>query len=196
MVCNISKIAQSGACQPPRWMADNIMFECKNGSYAYGVNNKDSDIDYLAYCVPPKDLVFYTNEIPGFGTQKKRFEQYSQQVTYNGEQYDLTCYSIVKYFQLCMECNPNMIETLFYPQDCITFSTELAQRVRDSRKLFLHKGAYQRFKGYSYAQLHKATAVQNDENIKKIRDFESDKNINHNTTLLDLENEIKKRNLI
>jgi predicted nucleotidyltransferase len=193
MASKISVMIKNGVCNPPRWLSDNIMFECKNGSFAYGVNNKDSDVDYLAYCIPPKDLVFHTDEIPGFGTQKKRFNQYQEQVIFNAEQYDITCYSIVQYFQLCMECNPNMVESLFYPQDCITFSTQLSELVRDNRKLFLHKGAYHRLKGYAYSQLSGALGVKDKQEVKAIREFEEAHNIPHNTTYEQLLDEINER---
>jgi len=54
-----------------------------------------------------------------------------------------------------MECNPNMIDSLFVPINCITHSTQIGNLVRENRKLFLHRGAYFKFKGYCYSQLHK-----------------------------------------
>jgi len=54
-----------------------------------------------------------------------------------------------------MENNPNMIASLFTPRECVLHSTPLSERVREKRKLFLHKGAWVKFKGYAYAQLHK-----------------------------------------
>lgn len=48
-----------------------------------------------------------------------------------------------------------MVDTLFVPQRCVLFCTPIAQLVRDNRKLFLHKGAYHKFRGYAYSQLHK-----------------------------------------
>jgi hypothetical protein len=187
MPSKISKFIEKNVCKSaPKWMQDNIMFECKSGSFAYGVNGPDSDVDYLAYCIPPRDLVFRTDEIPGFGKEKKRFDQFQQQVDYEGQQYDLTCYSIVKYFHLCMDCNPNMVESLFYPQDCITFSTELSQLVRNNRKLFLHKGAYHRLKGYAYSQLSGALGVKDKVEVKNIRAFEHDYQLSHDITYEEL----------
>ncbi len=74
-----------------------------------------------------------------------------------GREYDFTVYGIVKYFQLCMENNPNMIDSLFTPANCVLHITRVGQMVRDNRRIFLHKGAWHTFKGYAYAQLSRMT---------------------------------------
>lgn len=48
-----------------------------------------------------------------------------------------------------------MIDSLFVPRDCIVHSSRIAEMVREKRHLFLHKGAWHRFKGYAHSQLHK-----------------------------------------
>jgi uncharacterized protein len=134
------------------------------GSVAYGVATEDSDVDFYGFCIPPKDDVFphLRGEIPGFGHQVNRFNQWQEHHIVDesarggkGQEYDFTIYSIVKYFQLCMENNPNMIDSLFTPTDCVRHITPIGQIVRDSRKIFLHKGSWQKFRGYAYSQLHK-----------------------------------------
>jgi predicted nucleotidyltransferase len=62
----------------------------------------------------------------------------------------------VKYFQLCMENNPNMIDSLFTPEFCVLHSTRISTLLREKRKMFLHKGHWPKFKGYAYQQMHKA----------------------------------------
>ena len=54
-----------------------------------------------------------------------------------------------------MENNPNMIDSLFTPINCVLYSSKIADLVRDNRQLFLHKGAWFKFKNYSFSQLHK-----------------------------------------
>src|SRR5262249_39700105 len=68
---------------------------------------------------------------------------------------DLSVYSIVKYVQLCAECNPNMIDSLFTPETCVLHCTQAGHLLRDNRKLFLHQGVCDKFKGYAYSQVHK-----------------------------------------
>lgn len=140
------------------------MYETLMGSIAYGVSSDKSDHDIYGFCIPPKEEVFphLNGEIPGFGEPKKRFEQFQQSHIDDpsaqggkGIEYDLTIYSIVKYMSLCMECNPNMIDSLFTPQECVLHITQVGTMVREARHLFLHKGAWPKFKGYAYAQLHK-----------------------------------------
>ena len=54
-----------------------------------------------------------------------------------------------------MENNPNVIDSLFTNTECVLHSTRVGNLVRDHRRLFLHKGAWAKFKGYAYSQLHK-----------------------------------------
>lgn len=104
---------------------------------------------------------------PGLGEPLARFEQFQRHHIQDttalggrGRQYDLTVYSIVKYFHLCMENNPNIIDSLFVPRNCILYSTPLGERVREHRRLFLHKGAWHKFKGYAFSQMHKMKTKQ------------------------------------
>ena len=158
-------LADKNLCHPPKWMENNIMFECRMGSMAYGCNTEESDTDLYGFCIPPKDQVFHIGEIPGFGTQKKRFEQY-QEVHVNdsnanagkGEEYDVSCYSIVRFIQLCMEGNPNMVDAIFVPRECISHTTQVGEMVRDNRKLFLSKRVKFKLLGYSFSQLNKMSS--------------------------------------
>ena len=74
--------------------------------------------------------------------------------------YDLTIFGIVKFFNLAMENNPNIIDSLFTPANCVLHSTRVGNLVRENRRLFLHKGAWPKFKGYAYSQLHKISIKQ------------------------------------
>ena len=44
---------------------------------------------------------------------------------------------------------------MFTPHHCITHISPIAQIVRDNRKIFLHKGAWHKFKGYAFSQMSK-----------------------------------------
>ena len=158
MSSRLSLAKDKSLISPPKWLPDNMQYEVITGSVAYGVSNDTSDMDIYGFAIPPKTDIFphLRGEIPGFGLQHQRFNQFQQHHVKDGcKEYDFTIYSIVKFFQLCMENNPNMVDTLFVPQRCVLFCTPIAQLVRDNRKLFLHKGAYHKFRGYAYSQLHK-----------------------------------------
>lgn len=134
------------------------------GSDAYGVSSSSSDRDVYGFCIPPEEELFphLRGEIPGFGKPGPVFEQFQQHHVVDvsaGEKavktYDMTVYSIVKFFQQCMNGNPNMIDSLFVPRRCVLYSTPIGEMVRENRTLFLHKGCWHTFKGYAYSQIHK-----------------------------------------
>lgn len=185
----------------PGWLVDNCMYECIMGSVAYGVSNDLSDMDIYGWSIPSKELVFphLAGHIDGFGRQKQRFDVYQQhhmKDTSTGKVYDLSIYNIVRYFHLCMDNNPNMIDSLFVPQRCILHMTPVAQMVRERRKEFLHKGCYHKLKGYAYAQLSKMDVKKQDvPEVHAVRDFERDHGIDHGTTILDVEAELARRGL-
>ena len=156
-----------------RWVVDGCQLLTQTGSVAYGVSGSTSDVDIYGFCIPPKDVVFpYSvgTEILGFGTPGERFDQWQQyhikppdrEVTY-----DCTVFGIVRYFQLCMQCNPNMIDSLFTPRRCILHTTPIGEMVRENRRLFLHKGAWHTFKGYAFAQMHKIKGKVNASNPER-----------------------------
>lgn len=146
-----------------RWMCDNMAYISMMGSVAYGVSDDTSDCDIYSFCIPPKDHLFphLRGEIVGFGDAKhanNRFQNFQQHHIVDPgaeKQYDINVYNIVDFFQLVMENNPNMIDSLFTPQFCVLHATRVGQMVRENRKMFLHRGAWHCFKGYAYAQLKK-----------------------------------------
>ena len=160
VIKNILQLNKEGLLQAPPFLPDNTFYQVVMGSFAYGVTEEYSDVDLYGFCIPPKEMIFphLAGEIQGFGLHKKRFDCYQQHHIddkSSGKKYDISIYSIVRYFHLCMENNPNMIDSLFVPRHCIIHSTNIGELVRENRKLFLHKGAWHKFKGYSYAQMHK-----------------------------------------
>jgi len=161
----------------PRFLSGGIQYEVIMGSVAYGVSHDQSDMDIYGFCIPPRDYVFphLRGEVTGFSTPGPQFDQYQEHhindasaLSGKGREYDLAIYSIVKYFRLCMENNPNMIDSLFVPQRCVLHITPIGDMVRDNRKLFLHKGAWHKFKGYAYAQMRKLKTKQPQGKRKKI----------------------------
>ena len=165
-------LAQRNLIHPPRWLADNTIYLTVMGSQAYGVSTDTSDQDIYGVCIPPKELVFphLAGEIPGFGRQVQRFEVWQEHHIRHPDkqvEYDFAVYGIVKFFQLCMDNNPNMIDSLFVPRTAIIHSTPIAELFRENRKAFLHKGAWHKFKGYAYAQASKIRNKVNSSNDKR-----------------------------
>lgn len=166
----LQKLRSQSIIHPPRWLVDNTAYLTQVGSVAYGVSGHSSDVDVYGYCIPPKDVLFphTAGIIKGFGDQGTQFDDWTEHhidpKDGRDTTYDFSIFSIVRFFKLCMECNPNMIDALFVPRRCIMHSTPLSEYVRDNRKLFLHKGAWHRFKGYAYSQMHKIKGKVNASN--------------------------------
>lgn len=170
----IDHLVRQGLISPPAWLPDNVHYLTIMGSVAYGVADTNdvsatSDFDVYGWAIPPKDIVFphTAGAIWGFGAYKEgmpksHFGVFQAHHVHDptaqggkGREYDVQVYNVVKFVQLCMECNPNMIDSLFTPETCVLHITRVGQLLRDNRRLFLHQGICDRFKGYAYAQVHK-----------------------------------------
>src|SRR5262249_43626964 len=138
----IKHLTEHKLIRPPGWLPDNTMYLTIMGSTAYGVADEDhSDFDVYGFCIPPKEIVFphLAGHVWGFGRYKEgmpqsHFQQFQQHHVLDpsaaagkGRDYDLSIYNIVKYVQLCAECNPNMIDSLFTHETCVLHSTAAAQ---------------------------------------------------------------------
>lgn len=109
------------------------------GSYAYGTNNENSDIDFRGITLNlPSDLLGLT-----------QFEQYEDAKT------DTVIYAFNKIIRLLLECNPNTIELLGLDEEQYLIKTALGQELLDHKDLFLSKRAAKSFGGYAGAQLRR-----------------------------------------
>ncbi|MEY3176137.1 MAG: hypothetical protein RLZZ436_4051 [Planctomycetota bacterium] len=169
MASIVQQLSARGLLRPPAFLPANMLYETRMGSTAYGVSTDNSDIDIYGVAMPLRDHMFphLAGEIAGFGKPQPRFEVFQQHHVRDpdaqgekGCQYDINVYSLPRYFTLCMECNPNLIDSLFTAQDCVLHLTRVGSMVRERRSLFLHKGIWTRFKSYAYNQLHKMQSRQ------------------------------------
>jgi len=109
------------------------------GSYSYGTNNENSDIDVRGVTLNSKsDLIGLTH-----------FEQYVDTQT------DTTIYSFMKMITLLLSCNPNTIELLGLNPEHYLYLHPLGQELIDNTHLFLSKRAIHSFGGYADAQLRR-----------------------------------------
>jgi uncharacterized protein len=128
------------------------------GSVAYGAaTGPTSDIDIYGICIPDINIVFpQTIEggyVEGFTKRPTNFESAQQHhINIDGVQHDVTVYSIVKTFALAVDNNPNILDILWVPDSCVLHATDIGNKIRDNRQLFLSKHSYHRFRGYAYAQ--------------------------------------------
>ena len=172
MTSIVTTITQQKLIDPPDFVNSGLAYETIMGSQAYGVSSNDSDWDIYGFCVPDKENLFphLTGEIRGFGTQVVSFDQFQKHhiASMCGQrEYDVTIFNIVKFFQLSMDNNPNIVDSLFTPDRCILHQNNVGKLVRDNRTIFLHKGSWHKFKGYAYSQLSKIGAKANASNPKR-----------------------------
>jgi len=200
MASVIQRIHNEKLANIPDWLPGNTHYETIMGSMAYGVSSDASDCDVYGFCLPRKEIIFphLAGHVPGFGKKPQGFEQYQQHHIDDpsaNKQYDVSIYSIVKYFQLCMENNPNMIDSLFTPINCVLHSTAIGNMVRENRKMFLHKGCWHKFKGYAYSSMHKCD-IKTHPDLTVLKAIESRLNIDKATSFSEAEVEMQKRGLL
>lgn len=155
----------------PRFIKNNVIMEVLCGSRSYGTHTLESDYDVCSVCIPQKDMLFphLNGHIEGFGRPQDVFRLYEKKADYKGQrEYELKVYNIAWYFQLIMENNPNMLDTLFVAQDCIMSINAIGQMIREKRRSFLHKGSYYKFIGFAHSQLHKMQSNKREGNRKEL----------------------------
>lgn len=160
MSSSLKRLENKKLAHPPSWMMTNLHYETLFGSRAYNIHNENSDRDIYGFCVPPKRFLFHHTEgfIEGFDKNIPRFDQYEEKDILepdSGKLYSFNIYSIIKYFRLCADNNPNMIQSLFTSETCVKTCTKIGQEVRDNRKLFLSKKCWEKFRAYASTQFHK-----------------------------------------
>jgi predicted nucleotidyltransferase len=143
-----------------KWLSANTSYLTYMGSHAYGTATDTSDIDLYGFCLPPLDHIFphTKGHVEGFGPKPERFEHMQiANISMPGEKvYDLTIYSIQKYFNLLAGQSPNTIDSIWTPHNCIAQITEAGQLVRDNRKLFLTRHCYDSLRGFASQNIGKA----------------------------------------
>jgi uncharacterized protein len=118
-----------------------ILFECISGSRAYGTDTPQSDTDIRGvFVVPQADLY-------GFG--------YVEQV--NDARNDVVFYELRRFVELLGKNNPNMLELLCAPPDCVLHRNPLMDRLTPD--LFLSKLCRDTFAGYAISQIKKARGL-------------------------------------
>lgn len=141
------------------WITDTH-YECIMGSAAYGVPSNKSDVDVHGFTTPPIEMVFphLSGWIRGWDHAPKNFEHYQKHhINAYEKNYDVAIHSIVRMFDLAAENNPNILDMLWVPDNCITHIDTIGHNVRKNRRHFLHKGSYHRFRGYAHQQFKRLT---------------------------------------
>ena len=120
-------------------LGDKIILLGLGGSWAYGTNIEDSDVDCRGCALNSKEELL-TN---------KNFEQFVNEET------DTTIYSFNKLITLLSNCNPNTIEILGLKPEHYLYLSNIGQELLDNKQLFLSKRAVNAFGGYANSQLRR-----------------------------------------
>ena len=139
-------------------LKDRIVLVTLGGSYAYGTNVENSDVDIRGCALnSPSDLLGLTN-----------FEQVVDTKT------DTTIYAFNKLIPLLLNCNPNTIELLGCKPEHYLFLTDIGREMIENRKLFISQKAVRSFGGYAFQQLRRLenTLAQNRQSQKSKKNNE------------------------
>jgi len=118
-----------------------LLFECISGSKAYGLNTATSDTDIRGVFVLPQDEYYGLH--------------YVDQIS--NESNDVVYYELKRFVELLAKNNPNMLELLHMPPDCILYRHPLYERFKP--ELFLSRLCQTTFAGYALTQVKKAKGL-------------------------------------
>lgn len=118
-----------------------LLFECVTGSRAYGTETPESDNDLRGVFIAPRRAFF------GLDTP----EQVSDAAQ------DETYYEIGRFVDLLTRNNPNILEMLYAPDDCVRYRHPLMDRIRP--EMVLSKLCRDTFAGYALSQVHRARGL-------------------------------------
>jgi hypothetical protein len=121
-----------------------IIFETISGSRAYGTDLPTSDTDIRGVFVLPED------EILGNG--------YVDQV--NDKMNDVTYYEIRRFLELLNTNNPNILELLNAPKECVQIQHPVFDYVLEHKDTFITKQCRNSFGGYAVQQIKKARGLK------------------------------------
>lgn len=139
--------------------SDLLLFDCISGSRAYGLHTPQSDTDMKGVFLLPK-RVYYGLE-------------YTDQV--NNETNDEVYYELKRFIDLLVKNNPNILELLNTPEDCIKHRHPIMDLIKP--EMFLSKLCKQTFAGYAQSQIKKAKGLNKkivnpvDKERKSVLDF-------------------------
>lgn len=119
-----------------------LLFECISGSRAYGLATSKSDTDLKGVFYLPSSEFYGLNYIPQVSNES------------NDEVY----YELGRFMDLLIKSNPNILEMLASPADCILYKHPLLERLNIN--MFLSKHCKETFGGYAIAQVRKAKGLK------------------------------------
>ncbi len=136
-----------------RWGGD-LLTSMVVGSHAYGLSTPESDVDLrtIHWVTPVPHLIGLSPLTPKQAT----IQLFGETVDAEGieEEADVVSQELGKFVSLALKGNPNMVEYLFLPEDCILETSALFQELRAQRGRIISKRTLTTsYFGYATAQL-------------------------------------------
>lgn len=119
-----------------------LLFEVISGSKSFGLNTPTSDTDIKGVYYLPKEKFYGLEYIPQIANAT------------NDEVY----YEIGRFVELLLKNNPNILEILATPEDCILYKHPLMEKLQ--LEDFLSKLCKDSFAGYAMTQIKKARGLK------------------------------------
>ena len=116
-----------------------VIYLTLGGSYAYGTNVEDSDIDVRGIALRNSEEILLGKDFGEF----------------IDEETDTVIYSFDKMIQLLSKCNPNTIEILGTREEDILYINDIGKKLLKNKNIFLSKVCICSFAGYANAQFHR-----------------------------------------
>ena len=119
-----------------------LILEVIVGSKAYGLDTAKSDTDIRGVFVLPKNI-FYGLE-------------YIEQI--NNDTNDIVYYELKRFIELLSKNNPNVLEMLRIPENCVLYKNEVMDMLKP--EMFLSRQCHQTYTNYAFTQIKKAYGLE------------------------------------
>ena len=139
---------------------DSIIVKWVTGSRMYGTNIESSDTDCRGVYILPDRYYFAVD----FDND---WEEVRDKQIVDGKVVETTYYELRKFLRMLATNNPNIMEALDIPVDCLKQVDPAFNLVIKNKKSLLTKRAYGQFANYATAQIRKATGHNKLQNMEK-----------------------------
>lgn len=130
-----------------QFLRDNnlIIFEAIAGSHAHGTNTPTSDTDIRGVFVLPKKMYY-------------SLHPYTYEKLVKDKKGDVSFLELNAFLDFAYQNNPDVIELLFSPEDCVLFKDDVWDYIDPNK--FLNKKAGVSFSGFARNQIRKAQGLK------------------------------------